>query len=184
MAAQGGMADSLVTSPGEVDPFGVSLHRGPWWALLPEFVILSCTGVLPLIVMANVVARYTNWFHVLWAEDVVKVLFLWMVFLGGAVAVKYEAHVRMAIISDRIAHLAAGKVWDSVIRLSPIAIGTILLVLGVRIVEISMFRELPTLRISAGYFTTVVPLSGALMIVYALRGFLLHRARQRARAAD
>jgi TRAP-type C4-dicarboxylate transport system permease small subunit len=50
--------------------------------------------------------------------------------------------------------------------------GAILLVLGVRIVEISMRRELPTLEISAGYFNTVVPASGALMIFYAVRGVL------------
>ena len=48
--------------------------------------------------------------------------------------------------------------------------GAILLVLGIRLVEISMRRELPTLQISAGYFSTIVPASGALMIFYALRG--------------
>jgi TRAP-type C4-dicarboxylate transport system permease small subunit len=41
-----------------------------------------------------------------------------------------------------------------------------------------MRRELPTLQISAGYFSTIVPASGALMIVYALR------ARWRARTPE
>jgi TRAP-type C4-dicarboxylate transport system permease small subunit len=35
-----------------------------------------------------------------------------------------------------------------------------------------MRRELPTLEISAGYFNTIVPLSGALMIFYAVRSAL------------
>jgi TRAP-type C4-dicarboxylate transport system permease small subunit len=48
-------------------------------------------------------------------------------------------------------------------------VGAILLVLGVRLVEISMVRELQTLRISAGYFMPIVPVSGVLMIVYVLR---------------
>ena len=96
--------------------------------------------------------------------------------LGGAIAVKYDAHVRMSTLSDRLAQISrAGRLWDRVIRLSPVAVGSILLVLGVRIVEISMRRELPTLEISAGYFNTVVPLSGALMIFYAVRGFLRRR---------
>jgi TRAP-type C4-dicarboxylate transport system permease small subunit len=140
---------------------------------VPEIVALGCTAALPVLVGANILSRYTDWYRILWAEDVVKVLFLWVVFLGGAIAVKHDAHVRMSTLSDRLARTGrAGRWWDLVIRLSPVIMGAILLVLGVRIVEISMRRELPTLEISAGYFNTIVPLSGALMIFYAVRSAL------------
>lgn len=168
----------------ETDYFSIALNWRRWWAIIPEIVILACAGALPVVVMANVIARYTDWYHVLWAEDVVKVLFLWVVFLGGAVAVKYQAHVRMAILSDRIAPLGrAGALWSAVIRLSPIVVGVLLLILGERIVEISMFRELPTLRISAGYFMTIVPISGGLMIVYALHQQIMRWRRGSSAAA-
>jgi TRAP-type C4-dicarboxylate transport system permease small subunit len=149
--------------------FSISLDWRRWWTIVPEIVALLCAGALPIVVMTNVVARYTDWFHVIWATDVVKVLFLWLTFLGGALAVKYEAHVRMSTLSDRFAaHGKAGGAWDLAIRLSPISIGLLLVVLGVPLVEITMVRELQTLRISAGYFMPIVPVSGALMIVYAL----------------
>jgi TRAP-type C4-dicarboxylate transport system permease small subunit len=155
----------------ELDIFRLRLDWRRWWTILPEIVALGCTGLLPLVVGANVLSRYTDWYRVLWAEDVVKVLFLWVVFLGGAIAVKYEAHVRMSTWSDRLAGAGrAGVLWNRLIGLSPVVMGTILLVLGIRLVEISMRRELPTLQISAGYFSAVVPASGALMIFYALRG--------------
>jgi TRAP-type C4-dicarboxylate transport system permease small subunit len=103
---------------------------------------------------------------------------LWLVFLGGALAVKYEAHIRMAMLSDRLLQSGRpGRLWDIAIRLSPILVGAILLVLGVRLVEISMLRELQTLRISAGYFMTIVPISGALMIVYVMRAMLIRSGR-------
>jgi TRAP-type C4-dicarboxylate transport system permease small subunit len=123
-------------------------------------------------------------FRVLWAEDVVKVLFLWLVFLGGALGVKYQSHVRMSMLSDRLARRGrGGLLWEHAIRLSPVVLGAILLILGVQIVGISMRRELPMLQISAGYFTTVIPASGALMIFYALRGWWTrpHGAREAAR---
>lgn len=154
----------------ELDIFRLALDWRRWWAILPEIVALACAGALPLVVGANVLSRYTDWYRIPWAEDVVKVLFLWIVFLGGAIAVKYEAHVRMSTVGDRLARAGrAGRLWDRAIRLSPVVTGAILLVLGVPIVEISMRRELPTLQVSAGYFSAVVPLSGALMIVYAVR---------------
>jgi TRAP-type C4-dicarboxylate transport system permease small subunit len=84
----------------------------------------------------------------------------------------------MSTASDWLArHGAAGVAWDRAIRLSPIVMGLLLLVLGVPVVEISMRRELPTLQIPAGYFSTIVPASGALMIVYAARGFRPARGR-------
>lgn len=153
------------------DLFTIDLDWSRWWTIVPEIVVLCCSGLLPLITTASVVARYTDWYHVIWAQDVVKVLFLWIVFLGGAVAVKYDAHVRMSTLSDRLERaFADGGLWTWVIRLSPITVGGILLVLGVPLVQITMQRELPTLQISAGYFSTIVPISGALMIYYALRG--------------
>ena len=162
-----------VAAGGEQEPdlFSISLDWRRWWALIPEILTLTCSGILPLVVGANVVSRYTDWYRILWAEDVVKVLFLWIVFLGGAIAVKYEAHVRMGLVSDRFIHWGRGGViWHRAVRLSPIVVGVILLVLGVRIVDISMHRELPSLQITVGYFMTVIPVSGALMIFYALRG--------------
>ena len=160
------------------DIFSISLDWLRGWTIVPEIVALICAGALPLVVVANVIARYTNWYHIIWATDVVKVLFLWLVFLGGAIAVKYDAHVRMSMLSDRLARRGrAGKVWDLVIRLSPILVGAVLLVLGVRLVEISMVRELQTLRVSAGYFMTIVPISGALMIFYVVRGTLIWSGR-------
>lgn len=169
----------------EADQFKIPLDWRRWWTILPEIVILACTGLLPLIVVTNVVARYTNWFYFIWAEDIVKVLFLWIVFLGGAVAVKYDAHVRMGMLSDRFTGRAS-VLWHRVIRLSPLAIGAILLILGLRIVDISMQRELQTMRVSAGYFMTVVPLSGALMIYYALRSLFARDggARREVEGAD
>lgn len=155
----------------ERDLFSIPLDRRRWWTIVPEIVALTCTGAIPLLVGANVIARYTNLFRILWAEDVVKMLFLWVVFLGGALAAKYDAHVRMGLLSDRVlgeGHAAA--VWARVIRLSPVVVGGLLLVLGVPIVQISMRRELPSLQIPAGYFTTIIPASGGLMILYALHG--------------
>ena len=154
----------------------IALEWRRWWTILPEIVIAVCAALLPILVAVNVVARYTGWFYVLWAHDVVKVLFLWLVFLGGAVATKYGAHVRMAMVSDRIEALGRpGLVWRRAIALSPVLVGVILLVLGVPLTAISMSRELPSLHIPAGYFTTVVPCSGALMIYYVIRNELIGR---------
>ncbi len=167
-----GSQDLVPDAVQELDLFTIALDWRRWWTILPEIVTLACTGILPLVVGANVVSRYTDWYRILWAEDVVKVLFLWIIFLGGAIAVKYKAHVRMSMLSDRwLGRGQAGVFLGRAVRLSPIVVGAILLVLGVPVVVISMRRELPTLQISVGYFTTIIPVSGVLMIFYVVRSF-------------
>ncbi len=163
--------------------FTINLDWRRWWAVIPEIVALACAGILPMIVAANVLARYTDWYQIYWADDVVKVMFLWVVFLGGAIAVKYEAHVRMALLSDRMTGWVGG-LWSRAIRLSPVVAGVLLLVLGLRLVEISMRRELPSLEISVGYFMTIVPISGVLMIFYVARDFWIEYKRVRAVRMD
>ncbi len=165
--------------------FAIGIDFRHWWTVIPEIVVLICTGLLPVLVAVNVLARYSNWFQVPWVNDIVAVLFLWIVFLGGALAVKHEAHVKMTMISDRVAGNPAGRVWIAVLRASPAILGAILLVLGVQIVELHMKRELPWLEIPSGYFSSVIPLSGALMIYYTARrirrdGFLARPERPEA----
>ena len=160
------------TAPNERDFFTIRLDWARWWTILPEIVAFCCAGALPVVVAANVLARYTDWFHAFWAEDIARMLFTWIVFLGGAVAVKYDAHVRMGMFTDRLQGRAAIW-WGRVIRASPLIVGFLLLVFGMRIVEISMFREMPSLQISVGYFMIIIPFSGALMIFYVVRGFFV-----------
>jgi TRAP-type C4-dicarboxylate transport system permease small subunit len=172
-AATAGLPRTLVSERDPETVFTLNLNWERWWTLLPELLLAMLAALLPTLIATNVLARYTGWFYVFWIDDVVKVVFLWIVFLGGAVATKYDLHVRMGIVSDRVAEAGkAGKIYRSLIDLSPVAVGAILLILGFRLTEISMRRELPSLHIPAGYFTTIVPISGALMIYYALRRYL------------
>ncbi len=153
--------------PDLLGTLAIRLNWRRWWLLIPEMVTLTATAALPLVVLVNVVSRYTNWYKSPWAEDIIRVLFLLVIFLGGALAVKYLAHVRIALLADRIIGTTPGRWWKWVIRFSPVAMGLILTLLGIEVVELHMKRQLVWLKIPAGYFSTVIPISGALMIIYS-----------------
>lgn len=180
---------SELTSPG-AEPLrsdeatAVRLVWRQWWTVLPEAIAMACTGMFPLLIVVNVIARYTDWYQVPWAENIIHVLFLWIVFLGGALAVKYEAHVKMLTIAERIVRVRAiGPWWSYVLRLSPASMGLLLLWLGIWAVKLDMMRLLTWLQIPIGYFVIVVPLSGALMIYYTAVSFYRFLAANREKRA-
>lgn len=178
--------DPGAASTGELvvldDAVLVGLTARTWWRFVPELVAIVCTAALPIVIGVGVVARYTGWYRVPWAQDVTEILFVWLVFLGGALAVKHEAHVRMSGLSDRFTEAwpAFGRAWRHVLLVSPILLGLLLLVVGVPLVELSMRRELPSLRLPTGYFMVIVPASGALITLYASTILVRHvRGRTR-----
>lgn len=145
--------------------------RHPWQAVA-EVVVIASTALLPLLLFTNVVARYTGWFRTAWTLDAARACFMWASFLGAALGVKYGAHVRIALLSDRIARAHNGRYRYGVlvgIHGSVLLVGLLLGVVGWDIVEISMNRTMSGLRIRRGYVDAAVPIGGALMAFYSAK---------------
>jgi C4-dicarboxylate transporter DctQ subunit len=66
---------------------------------LEEILIGGLLASASLILFANVVARYVfNW-GVPWAEELVRYEIIWMVFIGGSVAVRKGIHIGIDILA-------------------------------------------------------------------------------------
>jgi TRAP-type C4-dicarboxylate transport system permease small subunit len=51
----------------------------------------------------QVFGRYTGWIFVPWTEEVARLLFLWVVWLGAAAALFRGGHIRFDFVVDRLA---------------------------------------------------------------------------------
>lgn len=128
------------------------------------------TGLLVVLVMVNVVARYVFGLGVLWAEEVSRLLFVWVVFLGAYIALCRRAHMAIVMVVDALPHMPRRLVralgWGLVM--------VFLLVLafsGYRLVAstLGFGRTTPILGISAAWAYMSVPVSAALMTLRALQ---------------
>ncbi len=65
-----------------------------------ETLIGICLTVMTSIAFCNVVSRYI--LHASWAftEEITCILFVWVTFLGGAVAVKRKGHLGFSALAD------------------------------------------------------------------------------------
>jgi TRAP-type C4-dicarboxylate transport system permease small subunit len=131
------------------------------------------TGVLVLLVCLNVFARYVLEIGIDWAEEVSRLVFVWIVFLGSYVALSRQAHMAISLAMKRV----PDALRPGVARLSRVLVLAFLAALvwsGADLVAttIAYGRQSPILGISAAWGYASVPFAAALMFAEVLRRLL------------
>lgn len=134
---------------------------------LVEGVLLVMMVLLCVDVFLGVFSRYVLARTFTWYDEIARLLFVWIVFLGAAVGVKRIAHFRLHLLVDRLPaawQRAAGVVGV----LAVMAFGAILVQQGWKLVELGQFQQTPVMGLSKQYIYASVPAGGVLVILYSL----------------
>ena len=126
-----------------------------------------CVGFLTIMVSCiglAVVTRYVLQAPLPWPEEAAKFAFVWLTFIGAAVAVKYRRH--MAV--DCVMPLLPASV-ERMLRLIMLAVTICLLCMigwyGWRLMQISWVAISPSLSLPMGYVYLAVPTGATLMVI-------------------
>jgi len=120
-------------------------------------------------VFLGVFSRYVLVRTFMWYDEIARLCFVWMIFLGAAVGVRRGAHFRLHLVVDRLGPGAvrAARVLSVVVIAS---FGGILVYYGLKLVELGQFQQTPVMGLSKAYVYASMPVGGALMIAFALAG--------------
>jgi TRAP-type C4-dicarboxylate transport system permease small subunit len=135
--------------------------------VLVERVCIVLMTVLVADVFLGVWSRYVMHATFQWYDEVARLCFVWMIFLGAAVAVRRGAHFRLHLLIDRFGPSARRRV-DLVVLVVVIAFAAVLLAGGIAIAPLARRQVTDALEISMLWFYGALPVGGALMIVFAL----------------
>jgi TRAP-type C4-dicarboxylate transport system permease small subunit len=135
--------------------------------VLVERVCIVLMAVLVADVFLGVWSRYVMHATFQWYDEVARLCFVWMIFLGAAVAVRRGAHFRLHLLIDRFGAATRRRV-DVVVTLVVIAFAAVLLAGGIAIAPLARRQVTDALEISMLWFYGALPVGGALMIVFAL----------------
>lgn len=125
--------------------------------------------VLCVDVFLGVFSRYVLVRTFTWYDEIARLCFVWMVFLGAAAGVRRGVHFRLHLFVDRFGPrvVRAAQVLGVVVIAS---FGAVLIWEGLSLVELGQFQQTPVMGVSKAYIYASVPVGGALMIVFALPG--------------
>jgi len=130
--------------------------------LLLVMMVVLCADVFLGVFSRYVMARTFTWY-----DEIARLLFVWIVFLGAAVGVRRSAHFRLHLLVDRFSpglRRAAHVVGVLVVM----GFGLLLIQQGWKLVELGQFQRTPVMGLSKQYVYLSVPVGGALIILYSL----------------
>jgi len=130
--------------------------------LLLVMMVLLCLDVFLGVFSRYVMARTFTWY-----DEIARLLFVWIVFLGAAVGVRRSAHFRLHLVLDRFPP-GIRRIASVVGVLVLMGFGLLMIQQGWKLVELGQFQRTPVMGLSKRYVYASVPAGGALIILYSL----------------
>jgi TRAP-type C4-dicarboxylate transport system permease small subunit len=135
--------------------------------VLVDWVCLGLMLVLVVDVFLGVWSRYVLQATFQWYDEVARLCFVWMVFLGAASAVRRGAHFRLHLLIDRLGP-GPRRATDLVVGVLVVVFGGVLVAGGVAMWPVARRQVSDSLELSMGWFYGALPVGGTLMILFSL----------------
>lgn len=134
-----------------------------------EGLVVIALMVMTVVTFLQVLFRFVFELPSSWTGEVVTFSFIYVVFLGAALAVKHNAHIVVDIVDDLPSPIK--KVIDMISHILVLIFLIVFTYYGWQHTLNSMSTLTPALEISKGYFYVVAPFSGMLMIYFLIRSY-------------
>ncbi|MFL6718243.1 MAG: TRAP transporter small permease [Burkholderiaceae bacterium] len=69
---------------------------------LVEWLMALALAIMVVLVFGNVVLRYAFNSGLAWAEEVARLMFVWLIFLGAILALRHHAHIGVEMLQQRL----------------------------------------------------------------------------------
>ena len=127
-----------------------------------------CIASLWIIVTATVLFRFLPIFSMGWSDEIVELLFAWMVFSGAAELCRQRKHFIVDLIPNMIAGTRTGHVLGIVIQLLALAFLLVFTYEGA-LLAIQATDRSPIFEYPKTLWYMSIPVSGAIMVIYTIR---------------
>jgi TRAP-type C4-dicarboxylate transport system permease small subunit len=145
-------------------------------------VLEALAGVIFLTLfglnIVRIAMRYFAGAAWIWLPDFSRLLFIWVVFIGASILVARNEHLVMDFFVTKLKPAAARQL-GTIIRLCELAFFGVMLIGGVRIVDVRMRIPFDTWDFPTGWAYLAVPVCAVFMIVFSVNAMMQSRVTTR-----
>ena len=131
-----------------------------------EWLCILLLAVITIDLLAGVYSRYVLGRTFVWYDEVARASFMWLVFLGAALAVRRGAHFGLHVLIE----LLPPHLKRTVLLVTPatiIVFSTALLVLGWQLMQHGATQTTAVMAMPVSWIYASMPAGAALMIFYS-----------------
>lgn len=132
-------------------------------------VITVLFTLLVLVTFGQVIFRYLIGYSLYWSEEAARYLFVWITFLGSAVALQKGVHIGFDVLLEEF----PPKIRRWVLLSGDVSVIAFLLFLtyqGIQMARVNMIQQSPALELPMGLIMAAIPLGSALMAFFMMVG--------------
>ena len=138
---------------------------------LERYAMIIFLILLYIIVLLGIITRVIG--HPLsWTEEASRLCFVWMIFLGMSFGTRFEKHIRVTIIPDKI-----GKKFSTFMTLFwdilTIIIFLYITFYGAKYIVYSKASKTFALQLNKGLTSSIIAISGALNIIRTIQMIII-----------
>ncbi len=142
------------------------------WESILVTLMTGMLAVFTIVVAYQVFSRYVEFVpRFFWTEEISRFSFIWMLFLGAAVAVRRKTHFVIDIL-PRALHERHGRHIDVFVFLVVLVVAISMVVGGYYFVQMGMKRISTAAGIHLAWIYLAIPVSGISMVVFAFERLL------------
>ena len=127
---------------------------------------MSSIVIMTAIITYQVVARYFFNSSPAWSERLSLVLLGYLVFFGAAVGVHERFHIRIDALRDAVSPRLA-RLFDITANFAVVCAGIVMVIAGFQLTTTLWPFNIPSLGIPRGLALLPIPISGALITLFA-----------------
>lgn len=141
-----------------------AINKGLKWIfrILEAYSKIVCFGVV-ILICAQVLSRKFFNHSIIWSEEVVQLLMVWVAFIATAIGCARDVHIRITLLYNKFP-----KKLQIVCRwieyFATIFSGLMLLIFGSKLVDYTWMSTLPTTKWPSALLYLMIPVGGFFMI--------------------
>ena len=132
-----------------------------------EFVLAALFMILFLVTMLNIVLRNIGGVTWLWIPGFMRLVFIWLVFLGITVAYRRGDHLIVDLFMKSLGPKGRSRLTLA-IESAQLPFFALLLAFGIEVARVRMRISFETWQVPTGYAYLAVPVSAAILLAFAL----------------
>ncbi len=136
-------------------------------------ICIGCITLLLLLLSGNVLFRFVPIISMGWYDEIVEMLFAWLVFIGAAVLWRDNSHFRVDWLYSKIEHRTAGSILGIFIESASLFFLSVMAYQGLRLTMLANDWT-PILKLPKRILYIDIPIAGTLMMLYSIRNVVRH----------